>query len=351
MCLWQNLTTLTSPDVAALSGVNGWKSEYAADFEMYDTVYVVLDNDEDYKVQAVTDKTWLEIRRDLRGKAKRVMLPDSPVRVKDLCEFFNHYDEEFFYTLAEVDGGTVSLFEPLDLSQPAPPVDWLARGMVAKGDVVFWIGEPGLGKSWLMMDLAVAIAEGGDKWLGRELDFPDDARVLYIDEENPEDVVRRRLEQLGLTKDGSERVRYLHMQGIRLDRYPERLIDEAFGWDPTLIVMDSFTRFHNEDENNAGAMSKIMNEGVMPLSRQVGATVMVLHHVNKSDSDSSFGRSRGSGDLTASPDAGFDIRGESNKMFITNYKTRRQLDVTTLTASVMDTREGVEVTARLGAVV
>lgn len=333
-------------NVYALPGINWWNESLIPLFEQYDTVHVILDNDEDYKTAGIVDTAWMQIRRDLRGKARRVTLPSSPVRAKDLCEFFENYDLEFLDDLLDKAASHgVFVYDALDLTQPAPPTDWLADGFIARGDVNIFIGEPGLGKSWLLMDLAVAAANGGRSWLGRELHLPPGAKILYVDEENPEDVVRTRLEQLGLTPATAPQIRYLHHQGVRLDRRPEKLLDEAYAFEPDIVMLDSFTRLHTEDENNAGAVSKIFNDGIMPLSRDVGATVFLLHHVNKSEGNSSFGRSRGSGDLTASPDAAFDVRGTSNRMFVTNFKTRRKISLNTITAAVVDVRDGVEVVA------
>jgi hypothetical protein len=341
-------------EVFGLSGLNWWKEEYGSYFDRFDTVYVILDNDEDYKVVSVADETWRGIRRTLGTKARRLTLPSGPIHAKDLCVFFDHYDLEFLYRLmADAEFPTVEEFQfsALDLSKPPPPTDWLVDGMIAKGDVAMFIGEPSIGKSWLTMDLAVAVATDGETWLGQDLNLPSDARVLYIDEENPEDVIRGRLAKLGLTPESASRIRYLSHQGVKLDRYPERILDEVYAFGPSVIIMDSFTRFHSQDENSAGAMSQVINDGIMPLSRDAGATVFVLHHTIKSDGGSSFARSRGSGDLTASPDAAWDCRGNSTRMFISNFKTRRQLSRYTYTAAVLDTRNGVEVRARPGATV
>ena len=51
-------------------------------------------------------------------------------------------------------------------------------------------------------------------------------------------------------------LRFLSNQAIRLDRNPDEFLEEALDYNPTLIVLDSLTRLHTEDENAAGAMSK-----------------------------------------------------------------------------------------------
>jgi RecA-family ATPase len=179
--------------------------------------------------------------------------------------------------------------------------------LLAQGDLTLMIGEPGIGKSWISLGLAVAVAEGHDTFLGRKLTSPN-PRVLYVDEENPELLVLHRMRKLGLTPDGAKNIRFLHRQGIRLDKRPELLQDEALDWEPGLTVLDSLTRMHTQDENNAGAIAALFNDGINPLARETGATTLLLHHVTKTESTSGFVRARGSGDISASVDSGIDIR-------------------------------------------
>ena len=97
--------------------------------------------------------------------------------------------------------------------------------------------------------------------------------------------------------------------GIRLDGSDaDVLVEELSILEPALVVLDSLTRFHTEDENHAGAMAALFHNAIKPLARETGAGVVLIHHANKTDSNSSYKRSRGSGDITASVDSGFDVR-------------------------------------------
>lgn len=336
MRLWQELNY---NDVFGLPGVDTWKPEYAEQFKDYSEVYVILDNDDDYKVQAKVEKCWLEIRKALRAKAIRLVLP---AEVNDVCEFFDIYDLDALRMLADRrKSGALWHYEAMDLSQPPRPPDWLVDELICKGDLCMMIGEPGVGKSWLSMSLAVAVAEGHSSWLGRLMDVRGQ-RVLYVDEENPEALIPLRLRKLGLTDEGIKNIRFLHRQGVRLDRRPELLLDEALDWNPDLIVLDSLTRLHTKEENNAGEMAELFNDGIVPLARETGATTLVLHHVTKGDSTSSFVRTRGSGDLTAAIDSGLDVRGADNagNVSVVHYKSRWILEGSVLRAQIADTVDG-----------
>lgn len=323
-----------------IGGINAWRDSFADSFKEAETVYVVLDNDPDYKTAQIVDKTWLQIRRAIGPKARRVRLPEG---VKDVCEFFDKYDLDALRLLIDraKDGSQIWHYKALDLMTEPQPPDWLVEDLVCKGDLTMMIGEPGVGKSWLTMSLAVALAEGHSNWLGRPL-ASDNGRVLYVDEENPERLVPYRLRKLGLTDEGAKNIRYLHRQGVRLDRAPHLILEEALDWEPVLIVLDSLTRFHTKDENNAGEIASLFNDGINPLCRETGATTVVLHHVNKSESNSSFTRARGSGDMSASIDSGLDVREAdlAGGLNIGHYKSRWIQEGGLIRAQITDTPGG-----------
>lgn len=318
--------------VVGLPGVDSWNESMASALADAEQVIVVLDNDEDYRVAARVDKAWISIRRSLGEKARRIYLPKG---VKDLCEFFQEYSLDSFRLLVQrVPAPRESRYKVLDLTQPLEPPRWLVEGLFCRGDVHLLVGEPGVGKSMLSMGLAVAVAQGFSSWLG----FPikESGKVLYIDEENPEDLIIQRLIGLGLDDVGKKNIRYLCNNQIRLDKNPIPLIEEALDYQPALIVIDSLSRIHTDEENSASTMGRIFNNGIGPLAREVGAAVLVIHHVNKhaNETASGFRKTRGSRAIVAFPDCGFDVTKDGNLMCITNFKARRQAQIISIWVSI-----------------
>jgi hypothetical protein len=319
--------------VVGLSGVNTWRTELA-DAIKAEAIYVILDNDRDYMVQGQVDTAWRQIRGALGSRARRVRLPGD---VKDVCEFFNTYTIEDLKELMKTPVGQ-SKWSPLDLTSEPPPVRWLVDQLICRGDIHLLLGEPGIGKSWLTMALCLGVINGTD-WLGHEVTEP--GRVLYIDEENPPDLIFDRLRRLGLTPEGARNLRYLNNEGILLDRHADELLDEALEFAPSLIVLDSLTRFHTGDEDKAGTMATLYNTALKPLARETGAAVVVLHHAGKTESNSSYRRSRGSGEIIANADAGFDVRQSGiNLMTIAQFKSRRKMAGDVLHVAITDMPEG-----------
>jgi len=339
MKLWQE--TGGKVAVFGLPGVTSWKPEWANEFKQFDRVYVVLDNDAEYTATGnIVDSAWLQIRGDLGTKAHRVTLPTG---VKDICVFFEQYDVDDFKTLLR--SPAPSKYRALDFSKMNKPMhtDWMVKGLIGQGDICIWFGPPYVGKSVLSMSLAAALTTGQEAWLG--LPLLKHGRVLYIDEENPENVILSRLQRLGVRPEHSTNLRYLHEQSVRLDRDPDTILQEALNFDPVCIFIDSMTRIHTKDENNAGEMAALFNDGIKPLARRTGATVILLHHANKVEDGNAYRRMRGSADLGGVIDNGLDVQMANAPGFVTieQFKIRNGLPHEPIFARFQDTESGLRV--------
>lgn len=283
--------------VVAVPGINTWKPEYAKKFEGVERIRVVLDNDSDYKVRATVDKAFEKIRDDLgRQRVRRIYLPDREGDM-DVCSFFQNYSFKSFLEIAKPSNTTN--YTKLDLNAEPPPAEWLLEGLICKGDVALVAATPGIGKSLFAQLLSVAVASGSERFLGKLLHGS--GPVMYLDKENPQDVIYERLNPPGMTPEARERLHYYYRPDIYLDRAPEKLLDDAQIIKPALIVLDSLVGFHQQNENEAGSMRRLFIEGIVPLARETGAAVVVIHHSGKGG-DSSYQRIRGSGDIQAAAD-------------------------------------------------
>lgn len=328
-----------NPDVGVvgLPGIETWNSSMASDLATSERVIVILDNDMDYRVAGRVDECYRTIRGDLGRKARRVLLPRG---YNDICEFFGDHNLDTFRTLVNrLPQSGQSRFKTLNLTSEPKAPDWLVKDLICLGDIHILIGEPNIGKSFLTMDLATAIAGVRSSFLGHAV--CKQGRVLYIDEENPEDLVVDRFRRLGLVMPHADNIRYINNASVRLDRDPDALLDEAMEFEPLLIVLDSLTRLHGEDENASGPMSALFNDGIKPLARQTGAAVLVIHHVSKTDSTSSFKRARGSSDITAAVDSGYDVyEADDGSLRVKNFKARRAAQAATIYANILDRSDG-----------
>lgn len=323
MQLWQQFGQ--EARIYGLPGNNAWKPGMAALFNDYAEVYVVLDNDSNEYAANQTEAVYKQIKTDIgRGKVHRIHLPSD---VKDLVEFFvdkGHTVDEFASLLMQAKEGTLH-FTPVDFTVDLGPTDWLIEDMIARGDVVMLLGEPNAGKSMIAQSIVAAIARGDELLWKQKHVWCRNNRIMVVDEENPLDVIHSRMRDFGIA-GYEQNIRYLSDQGIRLDKPAsfDRLYDEVEAFKPEVIVLDSLVRLHTMDENSSADMGRLYNNSIKPLSRELGCTVIVLHHAGKTDSNSSYKRGRGSGELAAFPDTGYDVRPIGvGKIHLACYKNRR----------------------------
>jgi hypothetical protein len=281
MAAWQNAPEDVRKRIVGISGTGSFEKSGAADlFAEAKTVFVVFDNDDPYvtpEAAKSTEASWRKVRAALGTKARRVKLPQG---ADDVADFFQKYPGWGAFKVLLDDARKPNMPYPrLDLSKPPEPVDWLVEGLIAAPDITVLYGDGGTSKSLFQQALAVAVVQGHENFLGLKLGRK--GRVLYIDEENPEDVVRGRLAKLGLSKDDWEDLWYVWYGGVRLDTEPEKFFDAVSEWQPEVVFLDSFSRLQLAGENDADEMNAIFTNAIYPVARNLGVPVIALHHANK----------------------------------------------------------------------
>lgn len=168
-------------------------------------------------------------------------------------------------------------------TQP-PPLDFVLPGMIA-GTVGALVAQGGAGKSWIALELAMAVAGGPDLLeVGIEATGP----VLYLPAEDPELALRHRLFAAAPQFDDTARnqlaeaLEVVPLMGRAVDLMTPAWASavERMAEGKRLVVIDTLRRFHSGDENSAGDMAKLL--GVMErLCASTGASMLFLHHTAK----------------------------------------------------------------------
>jgi hypothetical protein len=170
-----------------------------------------------------------------------------------------------------------------------PPRKWAVSGVLPVG-LALLAGRLKLGKSWLMLGVGIAIAEGGIA-LG---DIPvDDGDVLYIAYEDDEQRIQGRT--LILLGDGVEWPE--RMEVAETGCWPKRdsgglaAIDAWLGSHPNarLVVIDTLQRFRGgsmgEGDRNAYAADYAVSAELQELAMRHDVVIVPIHHYRKSISD------------------------------------------------------------------
>lgn len=193
--------------------------------------------------------------------------------------------------------------QPADrLPQRAEAHRWLVEGLWAEEAVGIVGGEPKCCKSFLALDVAVAVASGAPCL--RRFAVPSPGRVLLYAAEDSLDIVRRRVGGICSAADvaiGGLDLQVITAPSLRLDVEDDRrnLADTVSELRPRLLVLDPFVRLHRIDENSSGEVAPLLAY-LRDLQRLHHLAVMVVHHARKGGSRLRAGQAlRGSSEFHA----------------------------------------------------
>ena len=179
-----------------------------------------------------------------------------------------------------------------------PPVSWLVDGLLTEHGFSIAYGEPGAGKSFLAIDLALSIAYGRS-WHGSPVK---QGAVLYIAGEGVGGLGKRIKawqQHVGIEADAPMHVvpMAVHMTEQEDVEKLFRTID-SLGQDFSLCVIDTVARSLLGDENSSSDMGMFVS-ACNAVQRHINGAVLGIHHAGK---DASRGM-RGSSAITGAADA------------------------------------------------
>lgn len=179
----------------------------------------------------------------------------------------------------------------------AVPVRWLWYPYIAIGKITLLQGDPGDGKSTMMMNLIAEISKGGTMPDGSQIGRP--SKVIYqCSEENAGDTIKPRFESCGAD---CTRIGFINEElheGLTLD--DDRIGRMITEFRPRLVVIDPIQAYlgSNSDLMMATRARKLMRRLSFWASENKCAIVLI-GHLSKSDGKKDLYRSFGSIDVVA----------------------------------------------------
>ena len=178
----------------------------------------------------------------------------------------------------------------VQLEIPRPP-SLLGESLLVAGGFAILYGSPGLGKSWLALELGIAIARGAP-WLG--IPTPSEgASVGVVQLELGEHSLQERLRTLGVGSQardsGLKIVCRPALKGVvDLYRRPQDAADLR-DWIQherlAVLVLDAFSRTHTASENTAEEIGAVLSS-LDAIRHETGCAIVLVHHVRKESKDS-----------------------------------------------------------------
>lgn len=192
-----------------------------------------------------------------------------------------------------------------------PLADALISGVLRQGHKMLLAGPSKAGKSFALIELCIAIAEG-KTWLGRFSCAQ--GRVLYINLELDRPSCLHRFKDvytaMGLAPDNLRNIDIWNLRGasVPMDKLTPKLIRRAGKKSYTAVILDPIYKVITGDENSADQMAKFCNQFDV-VCRALDCAVIYCHHHSKGAQGGkrSMDRASGSGVFARDPDAMLDM--------------------------------------------
>lgn len=189
----------------------------------------------------------------------------------------------------------------------APP---LIDGILRQGHKMLIAGPSKAGKSFLQIELCIAIAEGR-RWLGRKCA---QGRVLYVNLElDPASCLHRFKDVytvLGWPAKHLHNIDIWNLRGksVPMDKLTPKLIRRAQKKGYSAVIIDPIYKVITGDENSAEQMAKFCNQ-FDKICSELGVAAIYCHHHSKGSQSGkkSMDRASGSGVFARDPDAQLDM--------------------------------------------
>ena len=203
-------------------------------------------------------------------------------------------------------------------SSRAPNRRWLIDGLWAEEACGCIGGTPKSCKTWLGLEMALAVATGRP-CLGR-FAVPNPGPVLLYAAEDAASAIRERAAALALARRlPFERIAVglITEEGLRLDldAHRDRLEATVAQLKPRLLILDPLVRLHRGDENSAAEVSEILG-WLRVLNRAHKVAIALVRHVRKSGGSQPGQSLRGSGDIHAWGDSNLYLLRRKEQLFL-----------------------------------
>ena len=186
----------------------------------------------------------------------------------------------------------------------------LIRGVLRQGHKMLIAGPSKAGKSFALIELSIAIAEGS-KWLGWQCE---QGRVLYVNLELDRPSALHRFkdvyEAMGLQANNVQNIDVWNLRGktVPMDKLAPKLIRRSLKKNYQAVIIDPIYKVLTGDENSADQMAHFTNQ-FDKVATELGCSVIYCHHHSKGaqGGKKSMDRASGSGVFARDPDALIDL--------------------------------------------
>jgi len=319
--LWQELIVLNiTPNVVGLTGVWGWK--IAKEKSQQDIlvqwleklhyqnriVYLCFDNDVHWNKQVHLART--RFGRQLKLLGARVKSIDIPITnpseklgVDDyICKYGMAAFAECIGNSEIIDLSLINDIKVVSCDEvEMMPVEWLWHTYIPKGEITLLEGNPGLGKSQIVCDIAARVSQG---WLlpPNELGVKvkDSGNVLML---CAEDTLNKTIiPRLTAVNANMSHIKVIS-SGVKPLTFPDDIdtVEQlCFEFDTDLLVIDPIMAFINQKiDTYSDHSTRLCLARLKEFAERTNISIIALRHLNKKTGDIAIYRGGGSIAFTA----------------------------------------------------
>ncbi len=158
---------------------------------------------------------------------------------------------------------------------------FIANQWLPRGHVTALVSTPGLGKTYVALEVARILTTEQPTWFDRVT--PVDAKsrfVVWCEAEGFQAGLKERIEQLEIPPERIILPFEDPLVDFRLELHFVDLQDAVAYYEPDLVVIDSLRAAHGKQEKGSKDMQEIMSK-LVTVAKQFNVAVIINHHTNK----------------------------------------------------------------------
>jgi hypothetical protein len=279
--------------------------------------YFVKYSKGEYNKQPYAKYNELDVRIRFSRAVKEVDSRPSGYGIRRLCQLAGvDVNQQEFEVITSVNNQL--LFNGITAEELSlktfPPMKWAIQDILPEGCYLL-TARPKVGKSWLALQLCLAVAFGGSIF-GKNVVK---GKAVYLALEDNQRRLQSRLKQLRPQGFATPDL-ILHTDWLKFDKGGvEKLIELIEKEKPKLIVIDTLAKVRPESRRNNGVYTEDYQalEPITKVANQYRCTILIVHHNRKGKSESDpIEQVSGSLGLTGAVDGSLVIDGNrSDKMY------------------------------------
>lgn len=307
-------------------------------------VAILPDNDQ------AGEKHTKTVLANLQDVATRIKVINLPVQDKgDVTDWLNQgNDAQALRQLIKQSEAVTEKVTPLpvltlgDIAQ-LPPVEWLVEGLIPEKSLAMMYGEPGCGKTFIALDMALSVAHAS-MWQGQTVLG---GQVVYVAGEGVGGLKKRiaawhihnKLEQDApfiVVPTAVDLMDETNTQDLHLT------IQAVSKGPVAMVIFDTLARSMTGDENSSQDIGKTI-KAMDSVREAFNCCVMAIHHSGKDSSR----KARGSSAILGAVDASMKVErvGETVSLVVEKQKDAEMMDpvwMNTISVEVTTDALGIE---------